>query len=129
MGRRGLFSLAVFLPVVVGCGWWVRIAEVSGKVTVDGRPAKGVRVVFEPEARNGTRALASTDAAGIYRLTRLGPGNKPGTPVGKYLVKVLGDADDPEAPKVPARYGTASTLNVEVVAGKPNVFDIDIQSN
>lgn len=126
-GRLTFIALAS-LGLFCGCGWWIRVTEVSGTVTVNGKPMKGLRVVFEPEARERPRALATTTNDGRYILARLGPGNKTGAVQGRYTVKVLADDEDEDAPKIPAEYGAASTLSFEVVAGKPNVFDIDVKT-
>lgn len=125
---RLTFLALVWLGTFCGCGWWLRVTEVSGTVTANGKPIKGLRVVFEPEARERPRALATTDADGRYTLARLGPGNKIGAVQGRYIVKLLADDEDADALKIPAEYGAASTLNFEVVAGKPNVFDIDLKT-
>ena len=98
---------ALLLP---GCQ---RIADVSGTVRVDGKPAKGL--------------VATTEGDGRYTVRRLGPGAKSGVPVGTYAVKVMADADNPASPKVPASYASGSALSFEV-KGSGNVFDIDISS-
>ena len=104
-----------------------RIADVSGTVHVDGKPAKGVIVVFDPAAKDAPRGVATTGGDGRYTVRRLGPGAKSGVPVGTYAVKVMADTDNPGAPKVPASYASGSALSFEVKGGG-NVFDIDIST-
>lgn len=121
-GISGAIMLAA--AVVTGCG--LRITEVSGTVRVDGKPAKGLQVVFQPEKEGLPRALATTDAQGMYRLVRQGPGNKTGAAAGRYRVRLAADNDDPAAPRIPDRYNAKSDLTYEVKAGAANTFDVDI---
>lgn len=118
---RGMVLAAV---VFAGCG--LRITEVSGTVRIDGKPAKGLQVVFQPEKEGLPRALATTDAQGAYRLVRQGPGNKTGAAAGRYRVRLAADNDDPAAPRIPDRYNAKSDLTYEVKAGAANTFDIDV---
>lgn len=63
-----LCSLSLALPLS-GCGGTSgpELAEVSGTVTIDGKPAEGVRVNFMPDA-GGRASSATTDADGSYTL-------------------------------------------------------------
>jgi hypothetical protein len=115
--------LAAFL-LLAGCQ---RIADVSGTVRVDGKPAKGLIVVFDPGVTDAPRGVATTGADGGYTIRRLGPGAKSGVPIGSYAVKVMADADNPASPKVPTSYASGSALSFEV-KGDGNVFDIDISN-
>jgi hypothetical protein len=117
-----LFCVAALL--LPGCQ---RIADVSGTVRVDGKPAKGLIVVFDPGTTDAPRGVATTGGDGSYTIHRLGPGAKSGVPVGSYSVKVMADADDPNAPKLPAKYASGSALSYEVKGGG-NVFDIEISN-
>ena len=89
--------------LLTGCQ---RIADVSGTVRVDGKPAKGLVVVFDPGTNDAPRGVATTAADGGYTIRRLGPGAKTGVPVGSYSVKVSYE-----------------------VKGGANTFDIDISTN
>ena len=111
--------------LLTGCQ---RIADVSGTVRVDGKPAKGLVVVFDPGTNDAPRGVATTAADGGYTIRRLGPGAKTGVPVGSYSVKVMADADNPNAPKVPPSYARGGGLSYEVKGGA-NTFDIDISTN
>lgn len=131
LGSRVALQRVVILAVCAllaagGCG--LRITEVSGTVQIDGKPAKGVQVVFQPEQQELPRALATTGAEGRYRLVRQGPGNKPGAAAGRYRVRLSADNDDPSAPRIPDRYGAKSDLIYEVKPGRPNIFDIDVST-
>lgn len=126
---RSLLPMIVMLCLAAtGCGdWWLRITEVSGTIRIDGKPARGVQVVFQPVDASRPRALAQTDKDGVFRLGRQGPGNRQGAASGKYRVQLLTDTDSPDAVIIPAEYNTRSTLEFEVVPGKANVFDVDIK--
>ncbi len=120
--RVGFVCSLLAVSLLAGCQ---RIADVSGTVRVDGKPAKGLIVVFDPQATDAPRGVATTEGDGRYTVRRLGPGAKSGVPVGSYAVKVMADADNPSSPKVPASYAGGTALSFEVKGGG-NVFDIDI---
>jgi hypothetical protein len=124
--HRRTVALALACLVTSGCQ---RIVEVSGTVRVDGKPGKGLVVIFDPAAKDATRGVASTGGDGGYKLRRLGPGNKTGVPTGTYSVKVMSDIDDPNAVRIPDKYMRGAALSFEVEGGKPNVFDIEISTN
>lgn len=129
MVRSILRTAAVcIMTFTIGCNWWLQTADVTGTVRIDGKPARRVQVVFEPLDTSKPRARATTDSDGLFRLSRLGPGNKPGAAVGRYRVKVLPNEENTNAAVIPSEYGSASTIEFDVVAGKPNVFDIDIHT-
>lgn len=124
MAGLGLASFFM-LP---GCGWWLRITEVSGTVTVDGKPAGAVQLVFDPLDKSRPRAMALTGPDGSFRLGRQGPGDKSGAAAGKYIVRVMSDNDGGEGFTIPARYNRQSALEFDVVPGQANVFEIDIDT-
>jgi hypothetical protein len=117
--------VAVACAACVGCQ---RIVEVTGTVLVDGKPGRGLVVIFDPAVKDEPRGVASTDARGGYALRRLGPGNKTGVPAGTYSVKIMADVDDPNAVHIPDRYFRSSELTCDVQGGKPNVYDIKIST-
>ena len=121
-----VIPLAALLVTLCAAGCGLRITEVAGTVRIDGKPAKGVQVVFQPEKEGLPRALAATDASGAYRLVRQGPGNKTGAAAGRYRVRLSADNDDPTAPRIPDRYNAKSDLTCDVRPGSANTFDIDV---
>ena len=124
-----LFVSLGSLAFASGCGdWWLRITEVSGPIRVDGKPASGVQVVFQPLDASRPRALAQTDKDGAFRLGRQGPGNRQGAASGKYRVQLLTDTDSPNAVLIPPDYNVKSTLECNVIPGKANVFDVDVKT-
>lgn len=122
-------------------------AEVTGKVSLGGKPLANVTIVFIPDKVQGPRVLqstAQTDAQGIYRLTC--DDGRPGAVVGPHTVAVRGDSraaerdrDDPFTPtpagqplrpaqvqkQLPERYRSVATspLKFEV---KPGANTIDL---
>lgn len=129
---RGLRSQRIalvclcLLVATVGCNWWLRITEVHGTVRVDGKPAAGVQIVFEPLAKDRPRAVARTNQDGFYTLGRQGPGRNSGAAAGRYHVRVMSDTEREDPIVIPPEFNVKSTLEFEVVPGKTNVFDIDI---
>lgn len=111
-----------------GCDWWLGITQVTGTVTVDGRPVGGAQVVFEPLTPGRPRAVAVTGRDGGYHLSRQGPGARGGAAAGRYRVKILTDTEGSNAPPIPAAYNSRSALEFDVLPGKPNVFDVDVKT-
>lgn len=118
-------GLAVVVIALAGCQ---RIVDVTGSVRVDGKPAKGVVVMFDPASPDVPRGVATTDANGGYRLRRLGPGSKPGVPTGTYTVKVMSDMDNPGAGRIPEKYFRNSQLTRDVRGPSPHVYDIELST-
>jgi hypothetical protein len=122
------FGLAA---VAAGCSSGPEFAQVSGQITVKGKPAAKVRVEFHPDAVAGTAgpsSFAETDAEGRFTLAHP---EGTGAVVGKHKV-VLNDmrlAESETGAGIPIRfgpeYGVISTtpLAKEVKSG---VQQIDI---
>lgn len=125
--RRALMA-AFVCAGMAGCDWWLRITDVSGRVTVDGKPTGGVQLVFEPVDRSRPRALARTRSDGTFSLGRQGPGDRDGAAAGEYVVRLMSDTDGGEGIRIPPRYNVRSELTFTVVPGRANVFDIDIST-
>ena len=140
---RPRFTLMLVACLAAGCGGGESVAPVSGRVTLDGQPAAGVHVGFQPLAvgdnkNPGGGSYAITDADGRYTL-RLVESDRPGAVVGKHRVEIttrVGVADDlhdtrPKAanPKaaIPVKFNRESTLTFEVKPG-PNEANFDLKS-
>lgn len=127
-----------------GSGFKANIAPVTGTVTVDGEPAEGLLVMFEPLGNNaasdkntdvGKASTGVTDASGKFELSYADGGK--GAVVGKHLVKVMtmmgeGGGADPDAVpaskyKIPARYNTESGRLEDVKEGE-NSITIEIKT-
>lgn len=120
------------------------LGQVSGAITLDGKPLTGVTVVFQPESGRPARGVTNND--GQYELTYIR--QTKGTKVGTNRVEIAPSEEGEDAgasetgdgesqsvrsgakagkPKVPARYNVQSELSVQVKAGK-NTFDFQLQS-
>ncbi len=120
-------ALAILLlTAAAGCGEKamdyasLNLVLVSGTVKLDGSPLANARVRFVDE--NGSGSEGITDSAGRYSLrydsNRLGA--KPGKKKVKITTAAETAADDPDAisksEKVPAKYNSATELEVEVTS-------------
>lgn len=123
--RLMVLVLASISLTATGCQ---RIVDVTGTVRIDGKPAKGVIVMFDPASSDQPRGVASTDENGVYKLRRLGPGSNPGVPTGEYSVKVMSDMDNPGAGRIPEKYFRNSQLTREVNGPSPHTYDIEIST-
>lgn len=123
---------ASFLIACHGCGGQAAktppLAQVTGTVTLDGRPLAEARVDFEPKASAAT-AHGLTDASGKYTLYYT-QGVK-GAAIGPHVVRIeaspMPDASGKMPAQVPAKYNMNSTLTAEVKAGD-NTFDFPLTS-
>lgn len=111
-----------------GCGSGDDLASVKGVVKLDGQPASGLNVEFEPKTPGtGTTALGHTQANGSYELYY--PGDKKGAPPGEYTVRISGaETEDPAQQKVVApKFNTESELSATVAPGE-NTFNFEVTS-
>lgn len=139
-------ALSVMLLMLPGCGGvgdQPDLGQVSGTVTLDGKPLSNIVVVFQPDS--GRPARGRTDADGNYELTYIR--DTRGTKVGHNRVEIAPseEEDDPIAEeadpdtlefkrpaksrkaKIPARYNTQSELEADVQPGE-NTFDFELTS-
>lgn len=114
-----LISFFAFLP---GCGGQ-RFGDVTGKVTLDGKPLAGATVEFSPEG--SSPAYGVTDEQGRYKL--LFSADQKGAPVGKHRVRItsFNEAKPRIKERVPLRYNRQSELTCEVAGGKQE-FNFDL---
>jgi glycine/D-amino acid oxidase-like deaminating enzyme len=99
-----LILLASMAATVVGCsGDSSVVAPVSGRVTLDGRPVEGAKVIFQPKSGAprvidvGTGSYATTDADGRYRLEQIDP-RRDGAVAGTHSVTITTARDaDPDS--------------------------------
>ena len=135
-------AIAAMMICAAGCQPAARVAPVSGRVTLDGKPLSGVHVSFEPIAREGSLeagggSYAITDADGKYTLL-LVDGERPGAVVGKHRVaftarsQVPDDIDLPVRPPpsvtVPDRFSRNSTLTFDVPASGTSAANFELES-
>jgi hypothetical protein len=149
------FVLLALAAAVEGCqrGPTWDLAQVEGTVTKNGRPLRGIEVIFVADSDSGTvgpRTLGRTDEAGHYRLRADSGGD--GAVVGKHRVlffdaetaskrrrggtpgmPLMKEEKMPErkkaedAPRVSPRYGRfdETPVRAEVHPG-PQTLDFDI---
>lgn len=133
--KHSLLFPVVLLSALVGCApEGPELAEVSGTVTLDGRPLPNADVIFIPtEAAKGTPSYGTTNAEGYYTLkfTR----DKSGAMLGRHDVEIKTEKLTPAeirerkaygqgVPKyipVPAKYAKRGALTAEVEAGDNEV--------
>ncbi|QDU09259.1 hypothetical protein [Gimesia aquarii] len=110
------------------------LAEVTGTITLDGKPLRKANIVFEPQevSDKGRRraSSASTEADGSYRLQY--NADATGAALGNHKVTIMKMSDNPdEAGKhlIPPKYADSanSGLTAEVTQGE-NKFDFDLKS-
>ncbi|MBA2113709.1 hypothetical protein [Bremerella alba] len=99
----------------VGCvGSDPSFATVEGIVTVDGQPAQGLEVTFEPES--GRPAIGFTDDQGHYELQYTA--SQEGASLGKYRVRIDVPSGSEAKVRIPIRYNAKTELNAEVLPGR-----------
>jgi hypothetical protein len=130
-----IVGLAASVAILAcGCGkpsHFPDLGDVSGTVTLDGRPLDKVNVAFEPG--EGRPSIGVTDAQGRYTLQFVGGYN--GAIVGRHTVRigtegyVLGPdgTDEFVAESLPPAYNKQSTLAADVKPGQ-NTFNFELSS-
>ena len=136
---KSLVWLAALLAVLLGgCGPAVKVAPVSGVITLDGKPLANAHIVFQPQSTTRNTepgSFAFTDPNGAYAL-KLADGEQPGAVLGKHRVEInLVTASDDRDPKLrgpqkalPAKYNRNTELSFDVVAGGTNKANFDLKS-
>ncbi len=128
--------LVVSMCVFVGCG--SELAEVKGRVTLDGESLGDATIMFFPEG-GGRPGSAMTNSDGDYELSFTG--TRKGALIGKNQVSIstyyppIGATNEdgtysqtPARPeRLPKRYHENSELSVEVKPGVPS-YDFELQS-
>jgi hypothetical protein len=147
MRRIGI--LGALLLMAAGCGDGHRLAEVSGRVSIDGKPTPNVHVQFEPigSAENpnpGPGSIGITDDQGTYRLRTVWP-QEDGAVVGRHQVRINrqgkpgGDAEPATAAEfraqqaaairqLPSRYNEKSGLTFDVPADGTDAANFELTS-
>lgn len=116
---------------IIGCGSdGPELTQVTGTVTLDGKPLPGATLTFVPEATGASPSYGVTDANGNYSL--MYSRDKYGAMIGKHNVEIATHkltADDmaegqpvPEFVPIPKKYKQPGALTADV---KPGDNDID----
>lgn len=132
----GLLSLTA-LVLATGCGRKLPdLGEVTGQLSLDGKPLDEVQVEFFPDPEKGNPAQSSaaeTDQAGQFMLVFTGGGGKRGVPVGWNRVvlqdfKAMNSRDNPIGPRFGPEFSTAfeTPIRLEVKQGK-QVLNIELR--
>jgi len=127
-------ALMTVAPLLIGCGGagdTPELGDVSGTVTLDGKPLAGALVTFQPEG--GRPSTGETDESGQYTLTYSSASM--GARVGKHSVRITKtdvsgttkDGDPIEKEIVPSQYNSNSELSADVKPGS-NTFDFQLKS-
>jgi len=124
-------AIAAIVTAAGGCRPGPQFAEVTGTVKIDGVPADGVQVAFEPQSEDIRKLLPAaygmTNAEGFYRLLRLG--RDPGAPTGLHHVRMTPvEQEGGKNTVIHPRYQENNSLWAEVQPGK-NVIDFDLRSD
>ncbi len=128
----GLF-LVVALPMYSGCGGHEGnlppLGQVTGTVTLDGRPLAGASVRFEPQTQ-AAMSNGMTDERGVYSLWYTN--TVKGAAVGKHTVRIETPPNPDPATgampdQLPSKYNSQSTLTADVKAGQ-NTLDFAVTS-
>jgi hypothetical protein len=133
-----LLLVALCPLLLAGCGRGGRLetADVTGTVTLDGKPLAIGTVVFTPE--RGRAATGKLQSDGTYSLGTYATGD--GALLGKHRVAVIARETLPGAGPMSEKSGawaapqfysdhTKSGLTFEVKADNPNVYDIKLSSS
>jgi len=134
--------LCALTIATAGCGS-ASVVPVSGRVTLDGQPAAGVHVGFQPMAAIGQQnpgggSYAVTDLEGRFTL-RLVETDQPGAVVAQHRVEIIAksETDDDrdrrgKAPPlklvIPAEYNRESQLTFTVPSGGTSSANFDLKS-
>jgi hypothetical protein len=125
---RRACAIALAAIVLTGCGGErFPTAEVTGRVTLEGKPLEGVVVQFEPRQQPNVKkimpaAFGITDTGGRYRAFRTG-NKKFGVVVGVNQVRIT--VPEGNAAQVHPRYGQDRAFWMDVAPG-PNVYDLEL---
>ena len=131
-------ALGAVLAVVTGCGGAPETVQVSGKMTFDGAPVDDGQIEFEPQGA-GRMAFAIV-SAGQYATSK-----DRGVQPGKYLVRITASRPTGKRAEtdafirdeaaatineqfVPAKYNSASQLEIEITPGEAMEHDFDLTS-
>jgi hypothetical protein len=109
--------------MLIGCGGsGLELAQVGGRVTLDGQPLGVARLMFQPEGL-GSPSYGTTDSDGRYVL-----GYKRGVKgamIGWHRISIQVESG---TRALPARYNTKTELRREVAPGD-NVLDFELTSD
>ncbi|MCC9605226.1 hypothetical protein LOC68_24020 [Blastopirellula sp. JC732] len=123
--KRQIIALLLAAFPLIGCqpAGPSNIAEVTGIVTVDGKPADSATITFAP-AHAGKSSFGRTDDAGYYHLVYTT--DIQGALIGEHTVTIANEPPPGQARPavmVPRQYGRAGKLSANVAANQKNQID------
>ena len=138
--RRRAFLAAALLAAAAGCDGrptanysTLNLAEVGGRVTLDGQPLEGAVVRFYKPGNRARYAYGQTDADGAYSLRY--NSRQAGVTPGPKEVRISTAVTGPEVKggggpeRVPVRYNRDTELTATVDRNGSHTFDFDLTSD
>lgn len=139
--RLPSMGMIIFSWLLIGCGKssGPELVEVTGTVTLDGKPLSNAVIYFLPNLDKGTKgptASAVLDAEGKYRLSS--PGGKSGVIKGHHFVTLICQENGVREvePNVfvriegkcllPARYSYEKTSKLVAEVAKSDTIDFEL---
>lgn len=127
-------SLSIALAVLACAGCGNGKAPIKGTVAFAGKAVEQGTISFEPENGAG-EAVSGLIQDGVYELA-----GEQAVPPGKKIVRIhgmrktgktvdngFGGKIDEVKPYIPAKYNDRSSLTVEIVAGKANEHNFNLE--
>jgi hypothetical protein len=142
MTKRVVFGAAVL--AAAGCGAGVKIAPVSGTVTLNGKPRANATISFQPIVAEGSMtagpgSVGKTNEKGEYSLTA--SSGTSGAWVGKHRVMITlvaqqAETGDERPPRggwpqketIPDRYNAETKLTYDVPPGGSDKANFELTS-
>ncbi|TWT32029.1 peptidase associated/transthyretin-like domain-containing protein [Blastopirellula retiformator] len=123
--KSQIFALLFAAAIIVGCrpASPANISEVTGTVTVDGKPADSATITFAP-IPSGKSSYGRTDDAGHYHLVYTT--DIEGALIGEHAVTIANEPAPGQATPavmVPRQYGKAGKLTANVAPDQKNQID------
>ena len=122
-----VIACSIALSVTSGCssGDQPPLGQVTGIVTIDGRPTEGLRVLFSQPGFRSSGGFTNQD--GMYELKYIR--NAMGAAVGRHSVRIeyVRREGGAKQKRLPEKYNRKTELSKEVMPGS-NVINFDLQS-
>jgi hypothetical protein len=140
MMPRACLAWVVLALLLAGCGGSYKIAPVSGRVMLDGKPLANALVQFLPaegeDKAPRPTSIGTTDAEGRYSLVLNTPQKTKGAVVGKHKVMITLGAQGSSTEttptfhkQLPQRYNRKTELQADVPAAGREDANFDLKSN
>lgn len=118
-----LATVAAMLFMLTGCGGGPAVYSITGKVTIGGKPAEGVRISFMPTDAAGIVATGVVNADGTYKVYSLLPEQQTaseGALPGQYkVVLAAGAGGGMQQPTFTTSEGSAPSVSGGAAGSQP----------